>query len=79
MLDRVNSSNYLKLPDNQDLRLAIGLFHRMKRTSLKRYVRNVMNCQCLTTYLFSYSLQSSRRLIPGWAHKAQNMAIHLGF
>ena len=27
MMERVNCSQYLKLPDNLELRLAIGLFH----------------------------------------------------
>ncbi|KAF8260301.1 hypothetical protein EI94DRAFT_1429254, partial [Lactarius quietus] len=27
MMDRVNSSTYLKLPDNLKLKLVIGLFH----------------------------------------------------
>jgi hypothetical protein len=39
MLDRVNGSDYLKLPDNLDLRLAIGLFHihGHQDTCLARY------------------------------------------
>jgi hypothetical protein len=27
MMERVNGSNYLKLPDNLELKLVIGLFH----------------------------------------------------
>ena len=40
MLDRVNGSNYLKLPNNLELRLAIGLFHihRHQDTCLARYL-----------------------------------------
>jgi hypothetical protein len=39
MMDRVNSSNYLKLPNNLELRLAIGLFHihGHQDTCLARY------------------------------------------
>ena len=39
MLDRVNSSNHLKLPDSLDIRLATGLFHihRHQDTCLARY------------------------------------------
>ncbi|KAF8259195.1 hypothetical protein EI94DRAFT_1707309 [Lactarius quietus] len=39
MMDRVNSSHYLKLPDSLELRLAIGLFHihGHKDTCLARY------------------------------------------
>ncbi|KAH9031107.1 hypothetical protein EDB85DRAFT_1866005, partial [Lactarius pseudohatsudake] len=39
MMERVNGSNYLKLPDNLELRLAIGLFHihGHQDTCLARY------------------------------------------
>jgi Kyakuja-Dileera-Zisupton transposase len=39
MMDRVNGSTYLKLPDNLKLRLTIGLFHihGHQDTCLARY------------------------------------------
>ncbi|KAF8264125.1 hypothetical protein EI94DRAFT_1480522, partial [Lactarius quietus] len=39
MMDRVNGSTYLKLPDNLKLKLAIGLFHihGHQDTCLARY------------------------------------------
>jgi hypothetical protein len=45
MRERVNGSNYLNLPDNLELRLAIGLFHihRHQDTCLARYSPSFIN------------------------------------
>src|ERR1700761_1152526 len=48
----------------------------IKRILLQQYVGSY---EVQFAYLFSYSLQSSRRLIPGWAHKLQNTAIDPSF
>ncbi|KAN0139578.1 hypothetical protein V8E53_002607 [Lactarius tabidus] len=44
MMERVNSSNYLKLPDNLELKLAIGLFHihGHQDTCMARYSPSVI-------------------------------------
>jgi hypothetical protein len=45
MMERVNGSNYLNLPDNLELRLAIGLFHihGHQDTCLARYSPSFIN------------------------------------
>ena len=48
MMERVNGSNYLKLPDNLELRLAIGLFHihGHQDTCLARYSPSFIKGGC---------------------------------
>ena len=45
MMERVNASSYLKLPNNLELKLAIGLFHIHKQqdTCLARYSPSFIN------------------------------------
>ena len=61
--------------------LEVAIHHKASHEKVftETKCRQLPGSKFLSTHLFSYPLQSSGRLIPGCAHKAQNIAIEPGF